>query len=869
MMRQYLSVKSQYPDAVVFYRMGDFYEMFLDDATRCADFLDLTLTTRDKGKNDSVPMCGVPVHSAQHYIQKLARSGFRVAICEQVEDAKEVGRRLVKREVVEVITPGLVGDPEGLESSTELPLSAIEFDDVTRSWGLSTFDSSTGLFKFTRALSQESKFPRVLSEELSRISPREILISESLSTVLTQVLKRDFTEAVVTCIELHYFDPKAVSDPPEGFSGDIKDAAVRSVSAILNYVKKNQPFLINQIVRLQEYSLKESMVLDAATCSHLELFENQEDKGRRGTLLERIDRTKTGSGARCLSRWLRYPLLDLEAIERRQLCVEELFDDDRRRSRLREAISGVGDLERIWTKAARASSTPRDFGVLRGALGMLPRVCEALEEREGYPIGESLLPVPVKLEGLLLLLEASLVDDPPAIPKGSRGALETGYIRSEFHAELDVLRKLAAKGRTWIADLERQEQERTGIPKLKIRFHQVHGYFIEASKSQLSKIPENYERKQTLANVERFTTRELREMEGRVRGAQEDAAALERKIFKDLRDTVSKQTREILTAASTVGDLDALASLADVARKDAWVRPVVDNTSEIDIEDGRHPVVAEIMKNQGSDSFVPNSTRIGESDGSIFLLTGPNMSGKSTYLRQVGLLVLLAQVGSFVPASRARVGLVDRVFTRVGANDRQMRGESTFMVEMRETSEILEEATDRSLLILDEIGRGTSTFDGLAIAWAVAEHLHDTTNLCPRTLFATHFHELAELSRTRPRMKNMHFEVREWNEEVIFLRKLIPGEASRSFGIQVAKLAGLPASVLKRARERLAELDQKDEVRNEVPQLKLFGSRKVDFTDDVAELVTKISEIDLDSMKPIDALMYLEKIKSRLTKDVM
>lgn len=868
MMRQYLSVKSQHPDAVVFYRMGDFYEMFLEDAIRCAEFLDLALTTRDKGKADAVPMCGVPVHSAQQYVQKLASAGFRIAICEQVEDAKGIGKRLVKREVVEVITPGLVGDPEGLEGSLELALVAIDFDPSESMWGLSLFDSSTGLFRVTTIPSQGLDIPRILIEELSRISPQEIVLSETIANRLDCILKARCPRTAVTCIGRHYFEPSRIIDALEGLSREKKDVGSRAAASVVNYVSENQPSARKQMVRLQEYALNDSMLLDAATCSHLELFENQEDRGRRGTLIERIDRTATGLGARCLSRWLRYPLVELGPINTRQLCVQELFEADRKRTKLREALADVGDLERKCAKASRPSSTPRDLGALRESLNALPVVRAVLEEYEEPPLGGTLLTAPGEVTDLAMLLGSGLVDEPPVIPKGSRGALETGYIRQGFDAPLDKLRGLAKKGRDWIAAFEGEEQTRTGISKLKVRFHPVHGYALEVSKSQLGKVPANYERKQTLANVERFTTPELREREAEVRGSQENAAALEKKIFEQLRDAASEKNSEILAAASIVGELDALASLGEVARKDLWVRPTLDTSSEIDIRDGRHPIVEDILKINGSGSFVPNSSNLGGAGGSIVLLTGPNMSGKSTYLRQVGLLVLLAQIGSFVPAQSARIGLVDRVFTRVGANDRQLRGESTFMVEMRETSDILEEATARSLLILDEIGRGTSTFDGLAIAWAVAEHLHDTPGLCPRTLFATHFHELAELSETRPRMTNMHFEVREWNEEVIFLRKLVAGEASRSFGIQVAKLAGLPASVLERAKERLNELDQNRSAHNGAPQLKLFSDQKEKIPKELITLIGKLSEIDLDSMKPIDALLFLEMIKAKFTKDM-
>jgi DNA mismatch repair protein MutS len=885
MMRQFLAIKAEHPDSIVFYRMGDFYEMFLDDAELAAPLLDIALTTRDKGKENAVPMCGIPVYSAEQYIGQLAGLGHRVAICEQVEDPKKLGgRRLVKRAVVEVVTPGLVGDPTGIEANEEVSLVAFASAGAGRPAALAALDASTGDFRGTSVPNDDSgdPLPHAIGEELQRIAPRELLLQADDPEPLVERLNALLPECVLTRMEASNFESTALPAVPEGFEQCPCKGIQRAASALLVYLGENQPFALEQLPRLRHYELGESVTLDASTREHLELFRNSEDGGRRGTLIETLDRTRTPLGARRLARWLAYPLKSPEAITSRQEAVEWLAAGDRMRGDLRDALAGVRDLERLLAKAARPTAVPRDLGALRLSLHALPEVVAALARNadelfSGAQPGAAGLPqgviCPEPLPDLAELLEAGLVDDPPVIARGSRGALETGYIRKGFRAELDAIHENSREGREWIAGLEVSERERTGIGNLKVRFHPVHGYSLEVSKAQLAKVPDDYERKQTLASVERFTTDALREVEATVMGASERAAALEREIFESLREAVVAQAEAIRRAADAVATLDALASLSEVARRESWVKPEVNGGEALVIRGGRHPVVEAFLRRGNADGFVPNDTHLDCRGTRILLLTGPNMSGKSTYLRQVALITLLAQVGSFVPADSARVGVVDRIFTRVGASDRLSRGESTFMVEMSETAEILRLASRRSLIILDEIGRGTSTFDGLSIAWAVAEYLHDTPGLEARTLFATHFHELIELAQTKTHLANAHFEVREWKDEVIFLRRLVSGGASRSYGIQVARLAGLPKAVIERAHAVLRDLEAAEgghappgaKPSADDAQLALaLGSATSRQEIRQQQVLDELAKIDPETTTPLEALTTLGRWREHL-----
>jgi len=908
MMRQFIKLKAQYPNAVLFYRMGDFYEMFLDDAELVAPILDIALTSRNKGKPDAVPMCGVPVHAADAHIKRLAELGHRIAICEQVEDPKETGgKRLVRREVVEVVTPGLIGDLEGLDGRTVVAVAAVYYDRSSNRFGLAVLDASTSDFRATAVPAEASalaldspasSIPDALLQELARVSPRELLLpsdrveawSEPLLEMLDEVAVTSLDESTFLKLDRLRLERSTADGLAEGggdWPGEFmqeNDPGSRAAVAVANYLIENQPFAAANPPRLRRYEIADTVVLDASTRRHLELHQNSEDRGRAGTLIQELDETCCALGARRLSQWLSYPLLSVTAIAARQDAVELLVERDRMRGRLRDAMTRVRDLERLLAKATRPGAVPRDLGALRSSLQALPDVAAAAlggpgggsetSELLAAPPGETTtLVAPDPLPELSRLLERALIDDPPTIAKGSRGAHETGYIREGYRSDLDSLRESATKGREWIAGLEAEERERTGISTLKVRFHPVHGYSLEVGKGHLAKVPEEYERKQTLASVERFTTERLREVESKVMGANERAAKLEREIFESVRVAACEASDEIREAADRVATLDALASLAEVARRKRWVRPVVDDSETLEIKEGRHPVVESVLGRQGSDGFVPNDAKLDPAGQQILLLTGPNMSGKSTYLRQVALIVLMAQMGSFVPAASARVGMVDRVFTRVGASDRLAKGESTFMVEMRETADILRQASRRSLVILDEIGRGTSTFDGLSIAWAVAEYLHDTKGVEARTLFATHYHELVALADSKARIHNAHFEVREWNDEVIFLRRLVEGGANRSYGIQVARLAGLPAPVLERARSILLDLEggelpggQGKPLRGANDGQLMLALRPPRSAKGEAETecIEALKALDPDAMTPIDALTWLVKSRAGL-----
>ncbi len=894
MMRQFLELKAEHPDAILLYRMGDFYEMFLEDAELAAPLLEIALTTRDKGKPDAVPMCGVPAHSIDGYVKRLAQLGHRVAICEQVEDPRTLGgRRLVRRAVVEVVTPGLVGDPEGLDSAQEVSLAALfppspSGVGAPAAWGLAALEASTGDFRTTSIEAEAGRaFPEALLAELGRIAPRECLVPRGAEEALADGLRATLPGVTLTQVEVASFACSAAPAHPDGFEQNDADPAMRAAAGLLTYLAAHQPFALRRTARLRRYGLADSMVVDAATRAHLELFESAEDRSRRGTLLERLDATMTPPGVRRLARWISYPLRGSERIAQRQDAVGWLVAQDRARARLRSALRDVRDLERLVSKAARPTASPRDLVALRRSLEALPAVAAALAPDTGDALpGVAAAPppslrAPEPVPAAAQLVAEALVDEPPVLLRGSRGAGETGFIRAGYRLELDALRDGARKGRELIAGLELRERERTGIPSLKVRYHPVHGYGIEVTRSQQDRVPGDYERKQTLANAERFTTAELREIEQSVLGAHDRAAGLEREIFEGVRQAVVELAPALSLAADAAAELDALASLAEVARRDGWVRPIVDTSDVLEIRAGRHPVVEPLLVRSGG-GYVPNDTDLDRDHSQLLVLTGPNMSGKSTYLRQVALIVLLSHVGSFVPAESARLGEVDRIFTRVGAADRLARGESTFMVEMRECAQILAQASPRSLVILDELGRGTSTFDGLSIAWAVAEYLHDTKGLRPRTLFATHYHELTELARSHERIRNGHFEVRAHLDDVVFLRRLVPGGASHSYGLQVARLAGLPERVIERARELLRQLEGEGVPAGEggtpgrigaaSPQLGLFersgpqasGPVSVSLTPSEAAVLSTLRALDTEGTTPLEALVTLHGVVKQL-----
>jgi DNA mismatch repair protein MutS len=806
-MRQYLDVKARYPDAVLFFRLGDFYEMFYEDATHVARVLDLTLTTRDRGKEDPVPMCGIPYHAARGYLARLTDLGYRVAICEQLEDPRSV-RGIVKRDVVRVVTPGVTLDEESLDPRVPCHLAAVQ-GDGRRGYGLAFLDVTTGSFRAT-----ESPTLDALLDELARAEPRELVLRKE-DGELAAAVRRAYPGIVQTLVDGARANP--APGPANGGAGgaagqvggdrppwepalaERAPMAAAAAQAVLAYARSTQPAASLPLTELELFRRADTLVIDEQARAHLELTATLQDGKRTGSLIDLLDQTRSPMGGRLLRRWLLFPLVDVVTIRRRQDAVERLVGAHGARDAARKILGEVGDLERLVARARLGVATPRDLWALGAGLHRLPGLVHALEDAAAGEIGAD-----PELGGLGADLGADLADeiartlreDAPALTK------DGGLVRPGFSAPLDEWVAIAAGGRDGLAAIELRERARTGIPSLKIKFNSVFGYYLEITRAQMERVPADYVRKQTVANAERFVTPELADYEAKILGADERRIALELEIFTALRAEVARAAARLLALARRVATVDVLAGLAEVAHRNDYVRPVVDDGAVIELEDARHPVVERLAAAGG---FVPNDVRLDTESEQILIVTGPNMAGKSTLIRQVALTVILAQMGGFVPARRARIGVCDRVFTRVGAGDNLARGESTFLVEMRETAHILRYATARSLIVLDEIGRGTSTYDGVSIAWAVAEYLHEVVGA--RTLFATHYHELCALADRHARVRNVSVAAREWEGEVVFLRKLMPGGANRSFGIQVAKLAGLPASVIEKAREILARLE--------------------------------------------------------------
>jgi DNA mismatch repair protein MutS len=804
LMRQYQEVKARHPDAILFFRLGDFYEMFHEDAVLVARVLSLTLTTRDKGKEDPIPMCGVPHHAARGYLQKLTDLGYRVAICEQLEDPRTV-KGIVKRGVVRVVTPGVILDEESLDPRAPNYLAALT-GGGREGYGLAFLDVTTGDFRATEAPSLEA-----LLDEIARVDPREVLLGRD-DRELAAVIRRAYPRLVQSTAPSAGAELKGVT--VEG--GDVRQRplAAQAAARALAYVAATQLAAPLPVLRLELFERDEFLIIDEQARSHLELTESMLERRRTGSLLDTLDVTRTAMGARMLRRWLLFPLRGLTPIRRRHDGVERLVARPSAREAARKILGELGDVERLGSRARLGVATPRDLVALGRTLGRLPALGQALagagEDLPVTPPGDDLLSLGTDLcADIEAKVVATLADDAPAATK------EGGFIRAGFSVELDELRGLAAGGRDRILAVEARERERTGIASLKVKYNNVFGYYIEITRAQLAQlgdVPADYIRKQTVANAERFVTPELSEHESQIASADERRVALELAIFEKLRSEVGAAAGRLQALAARIATVDTLAALADVAHHHGYARPTVDESFMIDLRASRHPVVERLaaggqtgVAGVGQSGFVPNDVLLDADKEQLLLVTGPNMAGKSTLIRQTALAVVLAQMGGFVPAEAARIGLCDRVFTRVGAGDNLARGESTFLVEMRETAHILRNATRRSLVILDEIGRGTSTYDGVSIAWAVAEHLHDV--LGARTLFATHYHELTALAETHPRVSNVSVAAREWQGEVVFLRKLTPGGASRSFGVEVARLAGLPAEVVARARAILATLE--------------------------------------------------------------
>ena len=861
---QYLGVKQKVPDAILFFRLGDFYEMFFEDAEIGARVLDIQLTSRSK---DGVPLCGVPYHSAEPYIAKLLKAGHKVAICEQSgaesgyrgedrlqltapDEGHAAARGLMPRQVVRVITPGTVGEEMVLVADQKNFLVALAPDGD--GCALAAVNVSTGEFLATGLAS-----PLGAREEIARIAPREIIIPQDapwLRSILEN-LRLTITELDQSAYEIQRVREILVRRFGTACDG-LEPALAVAAGAAVTYLEQNFGLDLAHLRLPRVYHAAEYMLVDETSRLHLELTSSS-DGTRSGSLLSVLDETLTPVGARTLSNWIVYPLMDLEAIRARHDAVEELFDSDLSGA-VAEALRRIGDLERLGGRVGSLRASPRDVLKLARALeaaATLQRLTARDRSELLQAIAARLTPQP----GLVTQIDATLSDEPPINPR------DGNTIRAGFSADVDELRSLALDARGVIARLEASERERTQIPSLKIRYNQVFGYYIEVTKANLERVPPDYERKQTLAGAERFTTTALTALEHKILSAESGLKELESQLFTKVLRELATHSAAILATAAAVGEFDALRSLALVARRRGYVRPQMDSGLAIVVRDGRHPVLETGMK---TGEFVPNDLNVDTAERQLLLLTGPNMAGKSTYLRQVALIVIMAQMGSFVPATEARIGLTDRVLTRIGARDELRRGESTFMVEMRESARLLQRLTDRSLLLLDEVGRGTSTFDGLAIAWAVAEYLHDSTRA--KVLFATHFHELTELARGRPRVKNLSMAVREWGDEVIFLRRVVEGAASRSYGIEVARLAGLPRTIIARARQILNNLEQGEFDETGMARLARSnggqrGAAQMSlFAPPESRIIEELRALDLDHMTPVDALNTLAMLLVRL-----
>ncbi|HXI10980.1 MAG TPA: DNA mismatch repair protein MutS [Thermodesulfobacteriota bacterium] len=849
-MRQYLDLKAKNSDAVLFFRMGDFYEMFFEDAKTASRVLGIALTSRDK--NREIPMCGVPYHAAATYIARLVKEGLKVAVCEQIEDPND-SKGIVGRAVTRVITPGVTIDDELLDPRTNNFIASVSFGP--RVSGLAYMDVSTGEFRAAEFSGAEE-----IRDEIRRIHPLELIVSDGAEDRLGS---EDLRVKKVTPVPKYGYEPDTAAETLtrhfgttslEGFGlGELKEA-VKAAGALLGYIKSTQKSELSHIKKCVPYSTGEYLIIDHSTRRNLEITENIRTGGKEGTLLETLDRTKTAMGARLLKSWLLHPLKDKTRIGARQSAVGELIEMRDLRGELQELLNEVYDLERLMVRVSLKAATPKDLVSLRSSLEKIPSIKRTVGQFSSPLIADMSADID-PVEEAEALIGSSVVDSPPYSVK------DGGVVREGYDPALDELRSIGAGGKDWIARLERDERARTGINSLKVGYNRVFGYYIEVTKTNLSSVPDDYIRKQTLTNAERYITPALKEWEERILTAEEKARELEASIFANIVESLSKYSERVQKTAGVLASLDALSSLAEAAERMNYAMPTVNDGDSIEIEGGRHPVIEAGVKD-----FVPNDLLLDGSSNGIIILTGPNMAGKSTYLRQNALIVLMAQIGSFVPASKAVIGAVDRIFTRVGASDDLARGHSTFMVEMNEAANILNNATGKSLIILDEIGRGTSTFDGLSIAWAVVEYIHDNPELKAKTLFATHYHELTDLSLTKERVKNYNMAVKEWNERIIFLRKVVPGGSSRSYGIQVARLAGLPAPVISRALEILRNLETgelndsglprlafKREAGPDAGQMTLFGER-----DPVRE---RLREMEPDSMTPLEALTELHKLK--------
>ena len=872
MMKQYMQTKEEYKDCILFYRLGDFYEMFFDDALTASKELEITLTGKNCGLEERAPMCGIPYHAVDSYLNRLVSKGYKVAICEQVEDPK-TAKGIVKREVIRVVTPGTNLDTQGLDETKNNYIMCIVY--MADRYGLSVADVTTGEYLVTELDSQTK-----LMDELYKFMPSEIVCNEAfyMSGLDLDDLKNRLHMAIYS-LEAWYFDDALCRETLqehfkvaslEGIGLSDYECGMIASGALLKYLEETQKNSLSHMSRLTRYATGNYMVLDSATRRNLELVETLREKQKRGSLLWVLDKTKTAMGARTLRKYVEQPLIDKKSIVKRLDAVAELKDNAICREEIREYLNPVYDLERLVGKITYQSANPRDLIAFQSSLSMLPSVKCILKDMESdllKEIYEELDP----LEELCDLVGRAIQEEPPLAMK------EGGIIKDGYNEEVDRLRKAKSEGKNWLADLETKEREKTGIKNLRIRYNKVFGYYLEVTNSFKDLVPDYYTRKQTLANAERYNIPELKELEDTILGAEDKLCALEYELYCEVRNTIAAELTRIQRTAKAVAKLDVIASLALVAERNNYVRPKINEKGVIDIRDGRHPVVEKMIPN---DMFIANDTYLDDKKQRISIITGPNMAGKSTYMRQAALIVLMAQLGSFVPASSANIGLVDRIFTRVGASDDLASGQSTFMVEMNEVANILRNATSKSLLILDEIGRGTSTFDGLSIAWAVVEYISNSKLLGAKTLFATHYHELTELEGKISNVNNYCIAVKEKGDDIVFLRKIVKGGADKSYGIQVAKLAGVPDPVINRAKEIVEELVTAD-ITGKVKDIAVQGSEtkkktqkkldEVDLTqfslfDTVKDddVLNELKELDISHMTPMDAMNKLYQLQNKL-----
>ncbi|MDO4381817.1 MAG: DNA mismatch repair protein MutS [Clostridia bacterium] len=863
MMQHYLDTKKDYKDSILFYRLGDFYEMFFDDAILASRELELTLTGKECGQEERAPMCGVPFHAAENYIARLIGKGYKVAICEQMEDPKQA-KGIVKREVIRVVTPGTVIESNLLDEKKNNYIMSVYKSGIY--FGIAVCDVSTGDFRATQ-IKETNNFSAAL-DEISRYSPAEIVVNNLMYDTTEEIAKiRERFQIYISKQEDNKFSNNVeeltskynvVDESENKIEINDKTLCICAINGLLTYILETQKTNLDHINKIILYNNTKYMCLDINARRNLELTEKLRDKSKKGTLLWVLDRTSTSMGGRRLRRWINDPLLDVEKINKRLNSVKELKDNPILRGDIADLLKKVYDIERLVGKISYGNANARDLISLKNSVKQLPELKKIMSNTESTLLKELYNELDI-LEDIYNIIDVAIVEEPPISVK------EGGIIKKGYNEEIDKLKMATTDGKNWLIQLEANEREKTGIKGLKVGFNKVFGYYIEVTKSNISLVPDRYIRKQTLTNGERYVTEELKKLENELLGAEEKVINLEYNAFCEIRDIIEKQLKRIQRTADIVATLDVLNSFAIVAEDMNYCMPIVDNSGIIDIKGGRHPVIEKILP---SGEFVDNDTYLDKEDNRFSIITGPNMAGKSTYMRQVALITLMAQCGSFVPATFARLGVVDKIFTRIGASDDLSMGQSTFMVEMMEVATILKEATQNSLVILDEIGRGTSTYDGLSIAWAVAEYMSDKEKCGAKTLFATHYHELIGLEQKIQGVKNYSIAVKEKGEDIIFLRKIVAGGTDESYGVHVAKLAGVPQTVTKRSNEILRTLERKSILgsKEQEKENKKVTEGQLDmYNYKLAEIAHEIDKIDLNSLTPIDALNTLVKIKDKMT----